>query len=73
MPATARVTGRREAAVVPPLYGRDAAEIEVLTAPADELVAEALEAIELGRVAASLAVDMPVEEAIAAPRVQNLA
>src|SRR5688572_29468352 len=60
MAAAARVAGCGERIVVPSLDGRGAAEVEVLTAPADELVTEALEAVELGGIAATLAVDVAV-------------
>ena len=56
--AAARVAGGGERAVGQQLDGGDAAEEEVPAPPADELVAERREPVELGRVVAALAVDV---------------
>src|SRR5438045_4653443 len=60
--AAARVAGRGEGSVFAMLDGRGAAEIEVPPPPAHELVAPALEPVELGRVEPPFAVDMRILE-----------
>src|SRR6478672_9268893 len=57
-PAPPGVTGRRRRSVAEHLHRRGAAEEEVSTPPADDVVATRSEAVEFGRVVAPLAVDM---------------
>ena len=58
MSAPPRIAGRREASVLAPLHGSNAAEEEVAAPPPHDVVPRAHERIELRRLEAPLAVDM---------------
>ena len=62
MSPAARITRSGERAVLGDLDRRDAAEVKIPPAPADELVPEALQPVELRRVGAALAVQMALVE-----------
>src|SRR4029453_7412567 len=61
-PAGARVARSRQGAVAPDLNRGRPAEVEVPAAPADDVVAPALELVELSRIGPALTVNVAVVE-----------